>query len=770
MHRIVHAQNEARARAQALLGVSTKSVKCGIPDPFDSSIDASEAPQSSASHRSRLVKARWSELVAQAEARRGEQIKAGKEINALKERIASQRMQLEERRTILDQAWRMLDIESSSDKLHPTGVAKESRQKDIVALRERILDLSSQLARAREHRQQQMLEIFYVRSPSGEEVSRFPSTKILPFARSRYRLAPFDRAERSPFESSSSESALTTIGHDWTILPFKSQVSLPLPTASDIRRFPRKDINVATAVVAQLLQMNANICGVALPFSLGIDKKGRWAIKPDQMWAGAAPESKHSLHLGQSAYDFMANVALRGAARAKSMTAASHFSRSGIEQSVLSLGASTLATLESFVQLPGRGHSSWGRASVLQREPSAQSQPAEHDLKGAKNIHPGIATEGADSIDRKEESEMAAARHFCRALVMLAFDASYFAWTQGCAVDLITAGENTLKLIHEAARASGRRKKSHTSLQPSETLQDFSFPLFEFSKLLQLHETSAHSGAHGSGPVQVATGKNTRLNEQIQARTIPANNLTSDSRIVDWSSSQQQTHATHSTKLEESYVDAGLVAASLPDVRSVSRASPSSSPAIERTQRSTNDRNRSHSSASAAPKDRQVAPVSHQTARAPAGVELHHSGVQPAVIPGSLDFLRRRSKKVAKEAGRVSLNVSPDVAIAKQSRGDCEGQTSSKKAHPVPTLQAKDEDRAIPASERRTASGGPGGGGVFFNGREIGLSETDSADSSDEGLRRAARRIRRASSSKKSAKEQERLQNAKEDSEEWDVL
>jgi hypothetical protein len=113
---------------------------------------------------------------------------------------------------------------------------------------------------------------------------------------------------------------------------------------------------------------------------------------------------------------------------------------------MMSLGASTLSTLESFVTLPGRNNKTWGRASALQ----AQGNPSKEAAVPVES-HTGAAT------SKKSDTALASARDFCRALVMLAYNAAYFAWTQGVQIDLVKAGGSTLRLLYEAAHAVGTK-------------------------------------------------------------------------------------------------------------------------------------------------------------------------------------------------------------------------------------------------------------------------------------------------------------------------
>jgi hypothetical protein len=131
---------------------------------------------------------------------------------------------------------------------------------------------------------------------------------------------------------------------------------------------------------------------------------------------------KASLHLSSSAY---------------SVLAAPPPGTSG--GGVAALGASTLSTLESFVQLPGGTHFSWGLASALYPNAgNASPQSTDNAARAAKPAAP------------VEDPARAAAREFCDALTMLAYNAAYLAHTQGVRIDVGMAAGSSLRLISRA--------------------------------------------------------------------------------------------------------------------------------------------------------------------------------------------------------------------------------------------------------------------------------------------------------------------------------
>ncbi|CAO1617581.1 unnamed protein product [Parajaminaea phylloscopi] len=737
---------EARSQARRVLGSSQGTVHRpeGLPDPFESPFASIQEYHSGASHRSRSIRARWFQLVAHTEEREGHRMKLDKEIAALTTRTQARQRNLQERRALLDDAWRLLDgAESSTSRTFVSSIAQaKAISSEIDSLKQQNLKISAQLARTRLIRQRQVLTLFSLRPPS--QSASFPTPSGYAGHANTRAIGPSAVSSKQSLSTDgrSDAAAPIPVEQEWTLLAGDHRVVLPLPTPSDIRRFPRKDINAAAALTAQILQINADICDVALPFSVGVDRDGKWALKPDSMWALGINETKHTLHLSQRAYETMNAPVLSRSNNAGSGTS-STFNRTSIEQSVLSLGASTLATLESFVQLPGRNHASWGRASAIQPE-NAEGQSDNETQKrlSAATDAPTLAGTDTQTKDRKEDPSVVSARAFCRSLTMLAFDAAYLAWTQGATVDLVSAGNSTLRLIYKACEPSTKGHRSHGALHPSsDALGDFAFPVLDFSKLLQLHETSSsmlgNKPASASTPAKMKSAAlrsdSAQTPRQTSSKPGPASGSPSAARdsALDLQLS----------RLDESYVDAGQAAASI---------------LLSTSAQAQTHHRPDNTAKSAAPRDRQAAlgrhvsrphDVSGTVGRGPSGT-LH-----------GLDFLRRRGERVAQAARAVDNSDSPEGAAAVGNDGLPAATTSTKAGSgigPASVVQA-------PSAE---------GGGVFLNGKEIGSTDTDVVDSSEDERLRSTRRSRRTSSSRKSAKERQKhiMEGMEEDPDEWDVL
>ncbi|PWN24081.1 hypothetical protein BCV69DRAFT_279981 [Microstroma glucosiphilum] len=607
MMRLTTARDASRRMTDALLGNDFTEEEDGaiMPDPFGPPSDLPRNPHPIASHHGRAISSRWSQLTGQVADRSADVETSLRDVAMLREKVEAKRAELARRRSYLTAARRMLSAEAE---VTQPGGYRRSLEVQIQQLRRRVQLQHEELNRTRKIRQLQLLGYYSVAPPTNS------GTHLLARARERFMPGAFEPVGSPPSSLAPTHNSLSS---EWTILPSTSPLALPLPTSSDIRRFSRADINTAASLTCQVLQAMAAICGVALPFRMSSDENGRWSFTPDELWAPAGiATTSLKLHLGQSAY-----AAISGAP-ATPQSAISTAGR-GIEASVMSLGASTLSTLESFVTLPGRNNKTWGRASALQ----AHGNPGK-EAAVATDAQSGAAT------SRKVDTALASARDFCRALVMLAYNAAYFAWSQGVQIDLVKAGGSTLRLLYEAAHAVGT-KRSHLAVPPSSTaLHDFTFPTLDFSKLLQLHEL--HDGTAtppgGTGGTPSSPSSSSSASRRSASATIASRPL-----------------------MEESYVDAGQVAASLLnlDAQPVERKESRSGAARSKggqasTSIASPSSNTTPLRSSGAPADRRT------TAASKAGSTMTTTGTtmnHVASSPVSLDFLRQRGQK---EAARAS--------------------------------------------------------------------------------------------------------------------
>ncbi|PWN26929.1 hypothetical protein BDZ90DRAFT_261179 [Jaminaea rosea] len=734
IQRVGLARDEVKGKAAAFLGdpAGMPSATQSLPDPFGP--QATE-PHPIASHHGRAVRARWHELSDEVGQRKVEQMKSDAEVRQLRESVRKRGEALEHRRKALEQAKGLL----------ASGSSRSEVEEDISRLRRVDTELREELASTRRRRQRALLEIYSVAPPSTSA----PSSVALSKARARYVPGAFE-SRRSTAGSGLPIQPLPP-SVDWTLLPPSSRLALPLPTASDIRRFPRSNVNAAAALTAQLLQRQAATCGVALPFSLGVEKDGRWALRSDPLWTGAGNgvgsgvtgvDSKHSLHLGKSAYELMAEAGgARGgltvsqASPAASLIAAGGgLAREKIEQSLASLKTSTFASLGSFVQLPGRQHQTWSRASVIQE-----------GGEGDEGASAPAASTTPSTTTAPSSSALTSAQTFCRALIMLAYDAAYLAWTQGAPVDLIAAGGSTLKLMAAAAGGGTGSGKIQSHADGPRALGDFTFPALDFAKLLQLHELGGSAAEQRASAVS-PTAKS-KASSGVGGSAGPPSRSTT-----------KTTASALKPGLEDSYIDAGQAAASILDDKQSRRP-----PAGGLT--STSSSSSQHQPASAA--KRQPSKSSAAAAK-------------PQLPPSNLSSLRQRGQDVARQGRQAPLPVAESgIFVSKSSPlSGKKAPTAASKAAPSTQRPSKvkgpnSSRPAVPEQSRTTSSGSNGGGGtVTFNGQQIALGTTDSSSGEEDEARprkRSGRREagHRATSGGGSGARKEKTATAEDD---WDVV
>ncbi|CEH15352.1 UV radiation resistance protein/autophagy-related protein 14 [Ceraceosorus bombacis] len=210
-------------------------------------------------------------------------------------------------------------------------------------------------------------------------------------------------------------NARTAHAHDWTV------VGNVLPMPSDIRRFPRDAINGATEYTSQLIELVAAYLGLQLPFAF-VNDAGALTARQCPLWSRSKiPEV--SLYLSNSAYDVLT-------------------SPSPLSGGPSSLAMSTLSTLESFVQLPGGNHFSWGLASMLggnagrneagsalQDDAPNKRISASQNQSQARNA--AAVSSRAAAIIGGDDPANSAAFNFVQLLTIIAYNAAFIAQKQG---------------------------------------------------------------------------------------------------------------------------------------------------------------------------------------------------------------------------------------------------------------------------------------------------------------------------------------------------
>ncbi|EPQ27935.1 uncharacterized protein PFL1_04679 [Pseudozyma flocculosa PF-1] len=477
--------------------------------------------------------------------------------------------------------------------------------------------------------------------------------------------------------------------NDWTI------AGLVLPLPSDVRRFPRDSINGAIAHTVHLLQLLTGYLGISLPFAIGI-QGGKVSIRPNPLWDGGGGSSKQALHLSSAAYAVLSAPPAGTEHGGSSSSSSGGGGMGSLAESTLNLGASTLSTLESFIQLPPRSHLSWGRASTLtggasakeaggrDRDKPDEASPPAKDTSDAGNS-------GGRSNHRSQRTDPGtqAARAFCAALVMLSYDIAYLAATQGVKVDLVSAGGSGLRLLHQMVSHPGLGSRSHANHGGKAEIADLSFGGVDYDQLVQLLEPMKASSSKSYA--SAAPGKAARQDAGRDG--------------VRASSSGGGGGARGGARggrggLEQSYVDAGEAAASVLDITDPSALA----------------------SRSAAARDagaRETVPASRKA---------------------------EASRRGASDGGTVERATnSSGGGPGRTEKGGCDGGSFAASER-GPELAAASGAGATQAKTKAAASSA---GAVIFNGVEIsaGPSSSSSSSSSGDGGKRAEVAVRRVGAS-----------------------
>ncbi|KAN0064431.1 hypothetical protein ACQY0O_002806 [Thecaphora frezii] len=504
-----------------------------------------------------------------------------------------------------------------------------------------------------------------------------------------------------------SDLASASNPNDWTI------AGLVLPLPSDIRRFPRDSINGAITHTVHLLQLLTSYLGISLPFAIGV-QGGKVSIRPNSMWDGGGGSSKQALHLSSAAYAVLsAPPAGVGGSTA---------SRLGLGESTLNLGASTLSTLESFIQLPPRSHLSWALASTL-------SGPASKDGKAADKAGGGGGGSGTSSaspepssnrsdersgIDashrsggggRSHRSQRAdpgaqAARAFCAALVMLSYDIAYLAATQGVKVDLVSAGGSGLRLLHLTIAHPNLGLRSHANHDRKTEIKDLGFSGLDYDQLVQLLEpmktgsSKSYAASSSSTPLSAAApGTSSAKGAPAVAATAASQ---PSSRKPERKSAKASKPSSFNAVMEQSYIDVGQAAASVLDVGDAAELSTKTSGRCgDRAAAALEIGSDHRRTASAAATRLPLNEGEVRRSRSSGGGGAGRATKAPTTSsPVSLDFLRRRGQDVG--------HRKPHAATARSSQSK---EATTPASEPVPA----------PASAPAPSSAGA----VIFNGIEI---------------------------------------------------
>jgi urease gamma subunit len=498
--RLREARQRARSRVEALLGLveipsSTQhQQQQTLPDPFgeperkgsgqrrkfSSPITASHHGASVQDRAARATRFKlYSDIASNTETTH--RIQCGLELR--RKRLAERHRDLDRRKLLLEQAAsyvrHSIEANSGLDLLSHEVIASLKARVDDLQAQGR--EVASSMAKARATLAREAFSLFNVCAPSSSLASArniSSRNKAAPIpsrsqrSKERYSTAgafAIDFTSAFDLGKSARESkAKEEVGNvnDWTIL------GLVLPLPSDLRRFERAEINGAVSHTIQLLQLVTTYLGVTLPFVISIHGNMP-QIRANPLWGAGA---KETLHLSSSVHSAL--IASGGSNTG-----------GGLGGSMMSsLGASTLSTIESFVQLPSAKNLPWAKTFA---DPSPKGQ-----AKGqmSRVTETGGPPEDAANLEGKR---------FCYALTMLSYDVAYLAHLQGVKIDLVMAAGSVLRLLSKAMQSPDLGKRSHTAHQSSHNASHVQFAAIDFAQLLQIHEPgSRHTidslGKHSS--------------------------------------------------------------------------------------------------------------------------------------------------------------------------------------------------------------------------------------------------------------------------------
>lgn len=444
--RLTLARDKAQGVVHQLLGEADAHE---LPDPFDSHVQ----PSGTSLLLLRLVKLR-AQVAASIERIQDVHLCISHSQQTLlkgKERLKEKHVQILQRKQNLAKAWSSLEGSSRAVSKLPAHVYSQydSRQLgaliantrlSVSALQREARGVTAQLKALRSSLVHQALSLYAVLPPTAtaspakrDELSASSVAQRFSKLSERYMPGAFvfthDDAPRKPAGSA-----------NWTI----AGLALPLP--SEVRRHSREAVNGALAYTLSLLQLLAGYLGMALPFSLVLHK-GKWSVRPDPLWDGGGGSSAKPLQLSSAAYTVLT-------------AAATPSKLNNLAESTLGLGASTLSTIESYIQLPSS--SSIPRAAANQRSLDPDGEPG--------------TTAKPDQ----------AAKAFVSGLVMLSYNVAYLASKQGVKVDLVTAASNPLQLLH--ALLSQPELGTHSHASHGSTINDLSMPQLDYDQLAQVLE------------------------------------------------------------------------------------------------------------------------------------------------------------------------------------------------------------------------------------------------------------------------------------------
>lgn len=469
--RLGEAKQRAKSRVEALLGPTSSQQM--LDDPFVEPENSGLRTASShhgASNQDRTARAVRARLQAEVAQQRGSAQTARKAAIEGRHKVAAKRLDVARRRNLLGKAVKAMRGDGTAEAGRRATEPVLSHQK-ITSLTNLVVNLqvegqqvAGEVARARARLAHDAFALFDVRAPSSSlagarssaDGSKSASASRAQRSRERYTTGAFaiDFANAfdlgKNFRETRAKEEVRNI-NDWTIL------GLVLPLPSDVKRFDREEVNGAISHTVQLMQLVTTYLGITLPFVVSM-QADQPQIRANPLWGSGVKESLHLSTSTHSALVATANIA------------------PGMGASMMSnLGASTLSTLESFVQLPSGKGLPW--AKNLAETPSKSG---------------GGDTSGRGEEVATEDARTLGVRRFYSALTMLSYNVSYLAHLQGIKVDLVLAAGSILRQLSKALQSPGLGKRSHATYHTPSNISDLQFPSVDFAQLLQVHEPGFH--------------------------------------------------------------------------------------------------------------------------------------------------------------------------------------------------------------------------------------------------------------------------------------
>ena len=594
--RLGEAKQRARSRVEVLLGPSSSQQM--LDDPFvepESSGPRTASSHHGASNQDRTARAVRARLQAEIAQQRESVQTARMAAIEGRHKVAAKRIDVARRRNLLGRAVKAMRGDDTAEAGRKATEHVLSHQK-ITSLKNLVANLqvegqqvADEVARARARLAREALTLYDVRAPSSSlagartsaDGSKSASASRAQRSRERYTTGAFaiDFANAfdlgKNFRETRAKEEVRNI-NDWTIL------GLVLPLPSDVKRFDREEVNGAISHTVQLMQLVTTYLGITLPFVVSM-QADLPQIRANPLWGSGV---KESLHLSSSTHSALVATASTSPGMGASMMS--------------NLGASTLSTLESFVQLPSGKGLPWAKTFA---ETPSKSGGGDPSVRGEE-----VAAEDARTLG---------VRRFYSALTMFSYNVAYLAHLQGIKVDLVLAAGSILRQLSKALQSPDLGKQSHAIHHTPSNISDLQFPSVDFAQLLQVHEP----GFHRASDVQ----------KRLGSKAIMEGSYVDAKAALD--SQQHRTKvATPAPTLVSAPVEAP--AASRSSKTALRTAPATSSPAVKPGKMSSLAAKR--------------VPATMPLAKTP--TTSLSKETSPSVVPNTLDFLRARGERESKNS------------------------------------------------------------------------------------------------------------------------